>query len=80
MEDNLKQLSDSPLLAVCDATMNASEQTELSELLAQNREGPLDPQTRQRLESLMRDYQRGLLRKARAWRIAVARGLRSSLE
>jgi hypothetical protein len=60
--------------------MNLADHEELSDLLARNREGPLDVAERPRLQSLMADYQHGLLRKARAWRIAVARGLRSSLE
>lgn len=78
--DDLEHLADNQLLAVCDTTMNAADNAELSELLAANREGTLKPNDRQRLAALMSHYQQGLLRKARAWRIAVARGLRTSLD
>lgn len=78
--DDLDHLADSQLLAVCDASMNAADNAELSDLLAANRDGVLDANARQRLAWLMSSYQQGLLRKARAWRIAVARGLRSNLE
>ena len=74
--DDLEHLPDSQLLAVCDGSLDPSDQEELSELLARNRAGQLDAVERQRLQTLMADYQHGLLRKARAWRIAVARGLR----
>jgi serine/threonine protein phosphatase PrpC len=78
--DDLNDLSDSQLLMVCDGLMNSLDQQELSELLDQNREGLLDASGRARLQLLMSSYQNGLARKARAWRMAVARGLRTSLD
>jgi hypothetical protein len=78
--DDLEHLPDSQLLAICDGSMNPADHTALSELLTRNRDGQLDAAERSRLQSLMSDYQHGLLRKARAWRIAVARGLRTSLD
>ncbi len=78
--DDLEHLPDRQLLLVCDGAMNPADHTELSDLLARNREGQLDVADRPRLQMLMTCYQQGLLRKARAWQIAVARGLRTSLE
>jgi hypothetical protein len=48
---------------------------ELSRLLAGNREGSLAEAEPARLDELIRLYRRGLVRKAQALRIAVARGL-----
>src|SRR3990172_1747517 len=73
-EADLDSLSDAELLSVCDSLLKPDDQAELTDLLEQNREGQLDSQARPRLETLMTNYQQGLLRKARAWRIAVARG------
>lgn len=78
--DDLEHLADNQLLAVCDESLNAADNAELSELLAANREGALNENDRQALTALMSKYQQGLLRKARAWHIAVARGLRTSLD
>ena len=79
-EIDLDSLSDAELLGVCDSLLTPDDQADLSELLEQNREGQLDTQARPRLNALMTKYQQGLLRKARAWRIAVARGLRTNLD
>jgi hypothetical protein len=54
-------------------------QEELSGLLADAREGELGDTGRSRLDEFMTIYRRGLVQKARAWREAVARGLRSSV-
>lgn len=78
--DDLESLPDSQLLGVCDSMMPAAQQAELSELAERNREGQLSTIDRDRFATLMTSYQHGLLRKARALRIAVARGLRTSLE
>jgi hypothetical protein len=72
-------LPDEELLAVCDSQLPADQQQELSELLERNREGQLQPDDSQRLDSLMRAYRRGLIRKAQALKVAVARGLRLPL-
>jgi hypothetical protein len=50
-------------------------QTELSDLLADQRESRLTPDGRVRLEQLMTEYRRGLLAKAKAVNEAVRRGL-----
>lgn len=71
--------SDEELLALCDAVLSSSSQHELSDLLARNRESPLDARERSRLDELMASYRQGLVLKAKAWRHAVARGLRQPL-
>ena len=79
-EIDLDSLADAELLGVCDSLLKPEDQAELTDLLEQNREGQLDAEARPRLKTLMTKYQQGLLRKARAWRIAVARGLRTNLD
>jgi hypothetical protein len=76
----VESLSDAELLELCDATLDAAEQDELSDLLASLREGTLSPSHRGRLEQLMATYRRGLVRKAHALKEAVARGLRPRLD
>jgi hypothetical protein len=68
-------LPDLEVLALCDLQMVPTEQTELSSLLSENREGSLDDRGRARLDVLMKIYRRGLVRKARALKVAVQRGL-----
>jgi predicted transcriptional regulator len=75
-DPDVEALADDELLRICDATFEASEQAELSGLLADAREGSLDTARHARLDELMSDYRRGLVLKARAWKEAVTRGLR----
>jgi hypothetical protein len=79
-EPAVELLSDTQLLALCDRQMDAGPQEELSDLLDRNREGPLADAERRRLEELMRSYRRGLVRKAQALKVAVARGLKPRLD
>ena len=72
-------LSDEELLALCDMQLAYEDQEELTRLLAHNREGQLVDTDRTRLDTLMQMYRRGLVRKAQAWKVAVARGLRVAL-
>ncbi len=72
-------LSDGEILGLCDMQMADEDQNELSSLLARNREGQLDNTDRARLDTLIQTYRRGLVRKAQAWKVAVARGLRTAL-
>ncbi len=74
----VEALSDAEILALCDSQMLPPEQSELSQLLATNREGGLSEDERKRLDELMQGYRVGLLRKAQAWKVAVERGLRAS--
>jgi hypothetical protein len=78
-ETPLESLPDEEVLALCDAQMAPDKHEELSDLLARNREGQLQNTERNRLEELMQFYRRGLVRKAQALRVAVARGLRPRL-
>lgn len=75
-EPAVESLSDEEVLALCQGQLDAGQQHELSELLARNREGALQEVERERLEELMHVYRRGLVRKAQALSIAVARGLK----
>jgi hypothetical protein len=72
-------LSDEEILGLCDMQMADEDQNELSYLLARNREGQLDNTDHARLDALMQMYRQGIVRKAQAWKVAVARGLRTAL-
>lgn len=72
-------LSGEDVLALCDMQMAHDDQEELSRLLARNREGQLIDTNRTHLDALMQMYRQGLVRKAQAWKVAVARGLRAAL-
>ena len=78
-EPPVEALPDDSVLALCDAILKPEQQQELSELLGRAREGELEPDDRLRLDQLMDSYRRGLKLKARAWKEAVARGLRPPL-
>lgn len=53
---------------------------EWSDLLAGNREGQLnDAEFIKKLDELMQVYRHGLLRKARAFKVAVERGLKPAI-
>jgi hypothetical protein len=76
-EPEVEALPDNEVLRLCDATLEPADQDELSGLLADSREGRLDAAGHARLDDLMALYRRGLVLKARAWREAVTRGLRT---
>jgi hypothetical protein len=67
------------VLVLCDMQMDDARQMELSDLLADNREGALDGAKHKRLDELMLVYRRGTVRKAQALKMAVERGLRPPL-
>jgi hypothetical protein len=73
----VEDLSDADILSLCDLQMTDAEQEELSLLLARNREAKLDETEYHRLDDLLTIDRRGLLRKAQAWKEAVARGLKA---
>ncbi len=75
----VEMLSDAQVLALSYSYMDLDQQEELSDLLADQREGVIDQAGRNRLEKLMQIYRRGLLRKAEALKVAVERGLRAPL-
>ena len=72
-------LPDDQVLALRDLEMDATEQAELSELLASQREGQLAGDARVRLDTLLSIYRRGMVRKAEALKVAVERGLQPPL-
>ena len=78
-EPAVEALSDNELLAVCDSTLAPSDQERLSELLSAIREGQLTGGEQAALDQLMSAYRAGMVRKARAIKEAVARGLRRGL-
>ena len=60
-------------------SLSDEDQNELSDLLARNREGQRDNTDHARLDALMQVYRRGIVRKAQAWKVAAALGLRTAL-
>jgi uncharacterized membrane protein YccC len=74
-EPTVETLADDQVLALTNLRLGPEQQQELSELLADNREGSLSEPQRNRLTELMQVYRDGLVRKAQALRVAVARGL-----
>lgn len=73
-------LPDSEVISLTQLQLTEQEQDVLSHLLTRNREGTLDTTGRHRLDELMRLYERGLLRKSEALRVAVHRGLIAPLQ
>jgi hypothetical protein len=69
-------LPDEQVLALCDMQMSEKHQQDLSELLARQREQTLDAPGQARLDVLMQVYRQGMVQKARAFKVAVERGLR----
>ena len=78
-EPTVESLADDELLALCDSRFDDQQQDELSQLFARQGEGEMPPSDQQRLDELLVLYRKGLVQKARAWRTAVARGLRPPL-
>jgi hypothetical protein len=66
-------------LAACYAQLPEEIQVEMDDLLDRRREGDLQPPESVRLEDLLKLYRRGLVRKAQALNVAVARGLKPRL-
>jgi hypothetical protein len=79
MEAPVESLSDERVLELCDQMLPVNQQAELSQLIDRNRNGDISPQEIIRLDELMDIYQRGMVRKAEAWKVAVERGLRPPL-
>ncbi|RRR68687.1 MAG: hypothetical protein EI684_17260 [Candidatus Viridilinea halotolerans] len=75
----LELLPDAHVLAIRDYEMAHDQQEQLSQLLVRQREGMLTTQERGELEEILDVYRRGMVRKAQAISIAVARGLQPPL-
>jgi len=76
----VESLPDAEILAICDAELNTVQQADLTRLLTAQREGELSAAERPRIDQLMAAYRRGLVAKARAWKEAVARGIRNPID
>ncbi len=76
----VEALPDKEVLALTELQLTDEQQAVLSDLLAKNQDGTLDAEGRRQLDTLMRVYEHGLLRKAQALRVAVQRGLREPLQ
>lgn len=76
----VEALSDEEVVTLMEMQLRPEQQTILTDLLARNQDNTLDSEGRQQLDELMQVYERGLLRKAQALRVAVQRGLRAPLE
>ena len=74
-EAPIEAMNDEQVLSVCETDLDPGQQSELSKLLGLQQEGRLVETSRLRLEALMTHYRRGLVRKARALKEAVDRGL-----
>lgn len=79
MEILIESLPDEEVLELCEKQLNADQQKRLDSLLTRNREGELQLQELRQLDDLMQIYRQGLVRKARAWKTAVDRGLKPPL-
>ena len=75
----VEALPDDQVLALSDIAMEDNQQDELTALLDAQREGELSRAESTRLDELMTVYRRGMVRKARALKTAVERGLRPAL-
>lgn len=79
-EHPIETLPDSQILALCEMQLDQQQQEILDILLGKQRESELTEADTQELQFLMRLYRRGLLRKAKALKVAVERGLIAPLD
>ncbi len=75
----VESLPDEQVLALCDLQMASQQQEVFSDLLARNQEAQLNQVEVRQLDELMQIYRHGLVRKARALKVAVTRGLKPAL-
>ena len=75
----VESLPDEQVLTLCDLQMETQQQEVFSDLLARQREGQLNDTENSQLDELMQVYRRGLVRKAKALKVAVERGLKPAL-
>ena len=75
----VESLPNEQVLALCDIQMETEQQEVFSDLLARNQEGELNEVEVKKLDELMQVYRHGLLRKAKALKVAVERGLKYSV-
>ena len=75
IEYPIETLPDSQILALCDMQLDEQQQETLDTLLSKQREDDLTEADDQELTFLMKLYRRGLVRKAKALKVAVERDL-----
>lgn len=71
----MEALPDDEVLVLCNYELNILQQQELTLLLHHHRERALNSDEQVRLDELLQLHRRGLVRKARAIQVAMARGL-----
>jgi predicted transcriptional regulator len=71
----IESLPDNQVLTLCNLQMENQQQELLTELLARQREGQLNDNENTQLDELMQIYRQGLVRKAKAVKVAVERGI-----
>lgn len=71
----IDQLPDDEVKALADMQLSGEQQAEMQDLLNRQREGDLTAVEQERLDILMQIYRKGLVRKAKAIKAAVDRGL-----
>ena len=76
---SIESLTNEELIAECDRTFLSHDQDEFSQLLSLNRESQLNSVEQERLNHLQTQYREGTIRKARAWKEAISRGIRPRL-
>jgi hypothetical protein len=71
----VESLPDEQVLILCNLQMESQQQEILSDLLARQQEGQLNDIENSQLDEIMQVYRSGLVRKAKALKVAVKRGL-----
>lgn len=74
-ETRIEDLTDEEILALTELKFDDEQQTIFSRLLEKNQENSLNQTEKLTLDAMMRTYENGLLRKSKALREAVERGL-----
>jgi predicted transcriptional regulator len=74
-ETRIEDLSDEEILALTEMHFDNEGQNDFSRLLEKNRENKLNAREKRDLDALMHSYETRLLRKSKALRVAVERGL-----
>ncbi|MDQ3748056.1 MAG: hypothetical protein M3367_03410 [Acidobacteriota bacterium] len=74
-ETQIEDLTNEEILALTENKFDDEQQNNFSLLLTRNREGTLNDEGKRELDEMMRIYETGLLRKSKALRVAVERGL-----
>jgi len=74
-ETHVEDLTDEEVLNLTKLKFDETRQENFSRLLEKNRENDLNADEKRELDALMHTYETGLLRKSKALRAAVERGL-----